>query len=390
MQQLRANLEKHMRKLCLDIGSRHCGSAGEAAAAEYLYSVFKDYGYDPVYEKYPTRGWEYKNFYLYNTTENRPVPDALACYFSNSVDIEGKLLWLKSADIDNLENINVENRICMLEYWSVQTGNSNVFGRNHIAEVLDRRGAAAAIFISNWHTSYAPSSKIERSPFLNKLGVCAVSQHGAIDLARHKHDTYRLKIDARCFDHVSCNVIATRPGTKGVGVFGGHYDTAPLTQGAGDDATGTAMVLELARLLKDEPSGMRLDFAEFSAEEYIPEFLPPGSEDYIRRHGKEDIKWLMNFDDFGLFIGDPVIKVGLKEKLPAISSKRYPVIETKSFDGDDKSFCTNGIPSVWYYDRNAFNQLHTPLDSLDIVDIDKMAEGVMDAVETFKQLAGTK
>lgn len=387
MQQVRANLEKHMHKLCLDIGSRHCGSSGESAAAEYLYDVFKQYGYDPVFEKYPTTGWEFKSFCLYNITECRPVPDALACFFSNSVDIEGKLLWLNAADIAHIEDFNIENCICMVECWS---GKTQVFGRNHIAEVLDSRGAAAAIFVSTWHTNFAPSSKIERSPFLKKLGVCAVSQNGALDLARHRNDTYRLKIDARCFEHVSSNVVATRPGNDGIGVFGAHYDTAPLTQGAGDNATGTAMVLELARLLKDEPSGMRLDFVEFSAEEYIPEFLPPGSEDYIRRHKSEGISWLMNFDDFGIYLGDPRVKIGLKDKLPPLKSQRYPVCDTETYDGDDKSFCNNGIPSVWYYDCNPFNYLHTPCDSIDKVDFDKMAEGVFDAVDMFKQLAGAK
>ena len=274
----------------------------------------------------------------------------------------------------------------MVECWS---GKNNVMGRNKIAEALDSLGAAAAVFISNVHNSFAPSTKIQRSPFLKNMGACAVAQEGAFDLARHKNDTYRLIIKARCFEHTSCNVVATRSGNNGFGVFGAHYDTAPLTQGAGDNATGTAMVLELARLLKDEPSGMRLDFAEFSAEEYIPEFLPPGSEDYVKRYGK-DVQWLMNFDDFGLLIGAPEIKISLPEKLPALKSELYEVIETQTLDGDDKSFYYSGIPSVWYYDRNPFNQLHTPCDSLDTIDYDKMTAAVLDAVKLFKQMRNAK
>ena len=274
----------------------------------------------------------------------------------------------------------------MVECWS---GKNNVMGRNKIAEILDSLGAAAAIFISNNHTSFAPSTKIQRSPFLKKMGACAVSQDGALDIARHKKDTYRLIIKARCFEHTSVNVVATRSGNNGCGVFGAHYDTAPLTQGAGDDATGCAMVLELARLLKDEPSGMQLDFAEFSAEEYIPDFLPPGSEDYVKRHGK-GVDWLMNFDDFGLLIGAPVIKVNLREKLPPFTSDRYDIIDSQTRDGDDKSFYHAGIPSIWYYDVSPFYQLHTPEDSLEKIDFDKMADGVKDAVATFRQLTAGK
>lgn len=386
MEKVRQNLEKHMRELCLIAGSRHVGSAGERIAADYIAKVFAEYGYEPRFEEYPVTGWEFNSFSLYNITENRPVPAALPCFFSNAVDVEGELFWLTAADVARLEDFPVKDRICMVECWS---GKSNVMGRNKIAETLDALGAAAAIFISNVHTSFAPSSKIQRSPFLKKLGACAVSQEGAYDIARHKTDTYRLTIDARCFAHKSYNVVATRPGDKGFGVFGAHYDTAPLTQGAGDNATGTAIVLELARLLKDEPSGMRLDFAEFSAEEYIPEFLPPGSEDYVKRHGK-NVDWLMNFDDFGLLIGAPEIKISLPDKLPALHSSRYEIIETSTLDGDDKSFYHAGIPSLWYYDRTPFNQLHTPYDSLDTIDFDKMTDAVMDAVELFKQLGKSR
>ncbi len=387
MDQIRKNLERHLTELCLRIGSRHTGSAGEKAAADYLEKVFREYGYEPRREYYPTVGWEYEDFELVNLTQKRSVPAAMACFFSHPVDLEGKLFWLNSADVEHLKDFPVRGRICMVEAWSAQ---SNVMGRNQIAEILDELGAAAAIFISNFHTSFAPSTKIERSPFLKRMGACAVAQEGAFDLARHKNDTYRLVIRARCYENQSCNVIASRPGSGRVGVFGGHYDTAPLTQGAGDDGSGTVMVLELARLLKDEPSGMSLDFVEFSAEEYIPKFLPPGSEDYVKRRGPENIRWLMNFDDFGLLIGAPCVRVGLKDKLPPLTSRRYPVIEADAYNGDDKSFCTAGIPAVWYYDNNPFNQLHTPCDSLDKIDFDKMTEGVKDAVELFKQLGGVK
>ena len=84
------------------------------------------------------------------------------------------------------------------------------------------------------------------------------------------------------------------------------------------------------------------------------------------------------------------LRVRVKDKLPPLTSRRYPVIEADAYNGDEKSFCTAGIPSVWYYDNNPFNQLHTPCDSLDKIDFDKMTEGVKDAVELFKQLGGVK
>lgn len=386
MDKIRENLERHMTELCLRTGSRHVGSAGEAAAADYLEKEFKSYGYEVVREGYPVTGWEFKSFEFINLTQKRPVPGAVACFFSNSVESEGKLLWLSSEDCGHLEDFPVRNRICMLECWSVQ---SNVLGRNGLAEILDRMGAAAAIFISNYHTDFAPSSKIQRSPFLDTLGALAVSQEGAFDLARHKEDTYLVRINARKFPHTSSNIIARRSGNGPRVVIGAHYDTAPFTQGAGDNATGSAIVLELARLLKDTAPDTPVDFVEFSAEEYVPYHLQPGSEDYYRRHAADGIKYFINFDDFGLLIGDPAVKSDYPEKLPAVKSRRYRFVPADQ-SGDDRVFHEAGIPNFWYYDINPFHQLHTPCDTLDKIDFGKMADGVLDAIDLFEQLEKIK
>ncbi len=47
MDRIRENLERHMTELRLRIGSRHTGSVGERAAADYIERVFREYGFDP-------------------------------------------------------------------------------------------------------------------------------------------------------------------------------------------------------------------------------------------------------------------------------------------------------------------------------------------------------
>lgn len=383
MEQFRNNIERHLIELCLRIGSRHLGSPGEAAAADYIEKVFQEYGYPTVRESYPVIGWNFESFELINLTRQRPVPAAVACFFSNSVEVEGQLLWLKHADIAKLAEISVTGRICMVEYW---TNDYDVMGLNQIAEELDRLGAAAAIFLSTLHTSLAPSTKIQRSPFLKQLGTCAVAEAGAFDLALHRHDQYRLKIRASCFPHTSANIIARRSGGSAKGVLGAHYDTAPLIQGAADNASGTVMLLELARLLRQERTGWSLDFAAFSAEEYVPKTLPPGSADYIERHRAENLQWFMNFDDYGAIIGEPKLEICFPEKLPPLHPGSVPHRTVKKHDGDAKAFHEAGIPTLWYYDRNVYETLHTVRDSLDYLDLDQMAVGVLDALSIVRQL----
>jgi acetylornithine deacetylase/succinyl-diaminopimelate desuccinylase-like protein len=66
------------------------------------------------------------------------------------------------------------------------------------------------------------------------------------------------------------NVYVTKPGTACPGkvfVVGGHYDSVPGSPGADDNASGTAGMLELARVLADVPLPITVRFAGFAFEE---------------------------------------------------------------------------------------------------------------------------
>lgn len=72
----------------------------------------------------------------------------------------------------------------------------------------------------------------------------------------------------------------TRPGE--IVIVGGHYDSVEGTPGADDNASGTAAVIELSRLLRDTPAERTIKFVAFVNEE--PPFF---SEDMgSRRHSK--------------------------------------------------------------------------------------------------------
>ena len=76
------------------------------------------------------------------------------------------------------------------------------------------------------------------------------------------HDTY--EIGGRAFR----NVIAELPGTaKQVVVIGAHYDTVPGTPGADDNASGVAVLLELARLLRGFRPAPVIRWVAFTLEE---------------------------------------------------------------------------------------------------------------------------
>ena len=91
-------------------------------------------------------------------------------------------------------------------------------------------------------------------------------------------------------------------------VIGAHYDTVIGTPGADDNASGVAALLELARLLADEPLDMTLQFVAFTLEE--PPFFrssKQGSYVYAESlHQKNlDIEGMICLESIGYFTDEP-------------------------------------------------------------------------------------
>ena len=113
----------------------------------------------------------------------------------------------------------------------------------------------------------------------------------------------RLSAAGRSQQVTAHNVVAELPGSDpdaGWIVVCGHYDGHDIAQGAQDNATGTAIVLESARLLAPLRAHLRagIRFVLFSGEE-LGMF---GSQAYVRAHADEldRIRAVFNADIVGL------------------------------------------------------------------------------------------
>ncbi len=376
MDKLKANLKQHMEAFCLKCGTRHSGADGEHMAADYMVKYFTGLGLNVICEEFPTRGWKFESFSLYNVTKGQCVPGASACFFSGSVDWEGKLLFISADQVDDLAALKVAGQVCFIKYIH------SVHDHNRIAEELESLGAAAAIFVSS---GLAADAKVVRSPRLQRIGVATTDAYGTYHILDNPNDTYRLHIKAHSFDQISKNVVVRMGRGEKKGVIGGHYDTAPLVQGANDNASGTATVLELARLMKDKELPMTLDFVAFSGEEYMEKNVPMGSDAYIRQHKEEDIRWFLNIDGGGDPFSQHFIRIGLPEKLPALDHG-YTDIRYTVEGGDNGPFCKAGIPCVWPSCRPYLGILHTAFDSIEHIDYDLMTSSAQKAYDLLQQL----
>ena len=154
----------------------------------------------------------------------------------------------------------------------------------------------------------------------------------------------------------SANLIAERPGlgrsTKHV-VVGAHLDTVPQAPGAEDNASGVAVLLELARLAAVAPPEVPVRFIAFGAEE------PRGSGDALHHFGSQQhvdklsraerdaIAGMMSLDRVGVradFV--PVCQGG-----PDGTRLRTAVRRAGNRAGIPTQACENRTSDHWSYEK---------------------------------------
>jgi len=120
-----------------------------------------------------------------------------------------------------------------------------------------------------------------------------------------------------CPDGLSHNVIAEFPGSetpKNVWLAGAHYDTVATTPGADDNASGVAVLLEIAREFAERQGKETLRFVFFSNEE-MPYFTTESQGAMVHASGckarGEQIKLMLALEMLGYYSNQP-------------GSQRYP------------------------------------------------------------------
>lgn len=383
-----------MQVLCAEIGERHLGSRGEARAAEYLAAEFAAIGYPVVREAFNAPGWTYNRYGLSLAGTGEAFP-CFPCFYSNACEVTGKLFPFDLPDTPNLAAESVRGRICLARGRFGPVGDTNT-----AADMLDALGAAAMIVTSPYRDTV--STKIVRNPDLKKLAVVTISQATTEALSRHRDEEFTLLVEARNFPTVSWNVVGRKhgaPGTRKV-VIGAHYDTSPGIQGAWDNASGTAVMLELARLLAGKTGECAVDFIAFGGEEFGgKEGIGLGGYCYANGHAGEwdRIAWMGCVDGVGACRGRLKVGVGgsdaLRKRVQQVCDHAGVKVDGFLPWSDNNIFNARGIPSVLFCEEDASGSgwpvpLHAVEDALEQVDPDRLTSICELASNTFEGLFG--
>ena len=166
-----------------------------------------------------------------------------------------------------------------------------------------------------------------------------------------------------------------------------------IRNGADDNASGTAAVLELARLLARRPARRSVIFANFSGEE----LGVLGSQHFVEHSPVplDSVQAMLNFDMVGRLRDSKLIVYGVATatELPAILDSANVGLDlrlTALGDGfgpsDQASFYARGIPVLHFF-TDLHDDYHRATDDAEKVDVGGEARVVTLAERTLRTLA---
>ncbi|MCH5690608.1 M28 family peptidase [Niabella sp. W65] len=153
------------------------------------------------------------------------------------------------------------------------------------------------------------------------------------------------------------NVFASfGPDDGEVIVIGAHYDVCGEQDGADDNASGVVGIMELARLLKDQPLKYRIELVAFTLEE-PPFFRTEQMGSYVHAKSlfdkKQDVKGMVCLEMIGYYSDIP-------------GSQNYPVGVMKWMYGDRGDYIVLARNSFSGSFANQFKNLYFENNSIDV------------------------
>ena len=377
----RKRLWEHARVLCEEISPRLSTTPADERTVEYISEHFRRCDTKVEVQDFPCPGWEHQATEL--TLIATDCPESLPAFaqtFTNACDIEAALVGINTRYQLELAP-DLEGKILLLYGEAAVDLNAD---RNPTLLSAEGRQPSAVIVMSSSETV---STKLIRDPFL-RVPAVAVPHLVGQRLRENEGRLVRLRIIARRYDSIGHNVIGRLLGeSKEHIVVVAHYDTAANSPGATDNASGTAIVLELCELFAS--MGKRklgLDFIAYGAEEYgrhggnLGGNL--GSVEYVRRHPLEikATQAVVEVDCIGTVAVPPRVQVmgwstyQRKEILSVL--KQFPrcIIDVRpETELPRTAFNLPGVSVLAFVNDYGKLPIHTAQDTINLMSPDELA-----------------
>ena len=215
--------------------------------------------------------------------------------------------------------------------------------------------------------------------------VISISEDdGAVIESMCAESEVRVSINLSIGDNQSRNVIAEKQGTSdAVVVLGGHYDSVAGISGANDNASGTAVLLTIAKILADVDLPFTLRIVPFGAEE----LGLLGSRHYVdslTEVESDQTKVMLNFDAVGTGSGVSVFGSPQLVELASSTAEKngLDITVTRGQSGgssDYANFQRVEIPFLMFFGDDQ-SRIHSKLDTIEFVSSEMLGGAVETSV----------
>ncbi len=370
-----AQVLAHTHVLSVEIGSRPAGTPEERTAADYIAGVLDEAGYDVTIEEFPFQTSLDRSHVL---IEDGSRIEAVTMAGGADGEVTGRLVYAGMGEAADVAAVPLRGRIVLFDRGTIP------FSEKVLAAIA---GNAAGVIVVNQ----------EAGAFRGTLGDLEVDIP-VVAIAGAHRDALRDAVgrrvtvasDGQAQYGTSQNVVAVS-GVECRAYLGAHYDSVPQGPGANDNASGVAVLLEVARARIT--SGLCV--VAFGAEE----IGLWGSRAYVEGHLAGTSRFMLNVDMAGR-LGDPVVvgDRGLTDRILAL-------IEATGIDSplragafppfsssDHVSFTAVGVPAVTF-NAGRDPAIHTSEDSFERIDpaaLEVMLQGVDAALTGLLAEAGMR
>jgi aminopeptidase YwaD len=362
---------------------RVAGSDSEYKAVQFIKKQFKSYGYKADIEEFNFLSYTDPNLVELSVAGFDGEIQANHLTYSVNGDLSGEVVYAGLGTKEELGETDVAGKLALIQRGSL----------TFAEKVLNaaEKGAAGVILFNNAEGELNGTLGEDNDKYIPSVTITKKDGEALLEkLNAGVKLTASLKIEgAYSGEKTSYNVVATKKATKSnkakkndIIYITGHHDSVAGAPGANDDASGTSVTLELARVLKNLPTDTEIRFVTFGAEENG--LL--GSQHYVSNLPDDDIKRTIanfNLDMVGSKdAGDLVIltndgEMNLVTELAQASSTRLNGEPTPYGQGgrsDHVSFAEAGIPAALFIHSPSEPWYHTPDDTIDKISKEKLQD----------------
>ncbi|MFJ9386600.1 M28 family peptidase [Peribacillus sp. NPDC101481] len=362
---------------------RVAGTDSEYKAVQFIKKQFQSYGYKADIEEFNFLSYTDPNLVELSVAGFDGEIQANHLTYSVNGDLSGEVVYAGLGTKEELEETDVAGKIALIQRGSL----------TFAEKVLNaaEKGAAGVILFNNADGELNGTLGGANDKYIPSVTITKKDGEALLEkLNAEVKLTASLKIEgAYSGEKTSYNVVATKKATKNIKAkkndiiyITGHHDSVAGAPGANDDASGTSVTLELARVLKNLPTDTEIRFVTFGAEENG--LL--GSQHYVSNLPDDDIKRIIanfNLDMVGSKdAGDLVIltndgEMNLVTELAQASSTRLNGEPTPYGQGgrsDHVSFAEAGIPAALFIHSPSEPWYHTPDDTIDKISKEKLQD----------------